>query len=66
MLFLNNKYLELVVSGRTLNHFCVDELISFEQVARIRELIGRDVPFIVSCYGVTYENLNEELVDRLA
>ena len=55
-----------MVSGRTLNHFCVDELISFEQVARIRELIGRDVPFIVSCYGVTYENLNEELVDRLA
>jgi hypothetical protein len=45
---------------------CTDELLTFEQVRRIREIQGPEVPFIVSCTGLTYENLDYKVIDKLA
>lgn len=58
---------ELVVPGTNLAQCCVDELITFEQVKQARQLLGgKEVPFIVSCHGVTYSNITDEMVHKLA
>jgi len=56
---------ELVVEGTELESYQKKELISIAQVDKAKNLLD-GAPFQVSCHGVTLENLDYAMVDRLA
>lgn len=56
---------ELVVEGTELASHEKKDLSSIAQVDKAKKLLD-DAPFQVSCKGVTLENLDHDMVDRLA
>lgn len=57
---------ELVLEGTELEDYEETQFLDFQDVHRAKRILGEDVPFVVSCYGVMQENLTPELARTLA
>jgi len=57
---------ELVIEGAVLDPEEACDLLTMHDVFQAKQLLGNDVPFVVSCYGVTEDNLTPDLSRILA